>query len=401
VLDVDTYDKAENVAAERYPNRILQAFYPEMFATLGYPARVKRNDQLWRYIDVMHETRTHFNLEYLLHGMTPEEFELFKKVTKIVDSHTTAQFGMRAHPTAALLRAIHVLRLIKIVTGSARPTVLEIGPGCGYLAVLLVMEGYPYVGTDVVQAFYLYQNHMLSLVAKNLRELVTEDADIMTVGQPEPGTAIHIPWWKWVTLTPDKIKLSAGIMTSNHVLCEMHPSSMAYLTVVAGRILANHPGGGKVVFDNWGYDLLHSHETVAREFAKRGLHVCHDEDAMTAMVLDENARQQLVQASPSPDPWLSVRRQVAEWLGYVPPLKRTAIRMVNFWQQRRPRPAPVFTTSNAPHPLSRQLTSGRKEVIAAATIQEAEVHAFLASHFGDRPPQHSDEAFLDLIGTRY
>ena len=109
MLDVDTYDKAENVAAERYPNRILQAFYPEMFATLGYPARVKRNDQLWRYIDVMHETRTHFNLEYLLHGMTPEEFELFKKVTKIVDSHTTGQFGMRAHPTAALLRAIHVL----------------------------------------------------------------------------------------------------------------------------------------------------------------------------------------------------------------------------------------------------------------------------------------------------
>jgi hypothetical protein len=70
VLDVETYDAAESAAAEAYPNRILQAFYPEMFAAVGYPGRVGSVHQLWRYIDVMHETRTEFNAEHLLRGLT-------------------------------------------------------------------------------------------------------------------------------------------------------------------------------------------------------------------------------------------------------------------------------------------------------------------------------------------
>jgi hypothetical protein len=84
VLDVDTYDVAERAAAQKYPNRILQAFYPEMFATLGYPTRVECVGQLWRYVDLMRETRTHYNVEVLLQGLTTEEFELFKRVTRMV-----------------------------------------------------------------------------------------------------------------------------------------------------------------------------------------------------------------------------------------------------------------------------------------------------------------------------
>jgi hypothetical protein len=423
VLDVETYEAAESAASEAYPNRILQAFYPEMFATVGYPGRVGSVRQLWRYIDVMHETRTEFNAEHLLRGLTAEEFELFKSVTRLVDEHASRQFGIRAHPTAALLRAIHVLRLIKIVTGEARPTVLEVGPGCGYLAMLLIMEGFPYVGTDVVQAFYLYQHQMLSLVTKDLRDLVVENQNILSVDQPEPGTAIHIPWWKWVTLTPERIALSAGIMTSNHVLCEMHPSSMAYLAVVGRKILSNHPGGGTVVFDNWGYDLLHSHETVAKKFADNGLHVCHDEDTMTAMVLTENAGRWLGKVGPAAPPPTPVPAPVAALkhrlrgrasavLGYVPPLKRLAIRVRDFWQRRSPPTLfapPVLTPDvstpvdcKGAHPLSMKLTSGRSAVMAKATIHLPELRAFLVSHFDDKPaPQLLDETFLDLIGTRF
>jgi hypothetical protein len=426
VLDVETYDAAESAAAEAYPNRILQAFYPEMFATVGYPGRVGSVRQLWRYIDVMHETRTEFNTEHLLHGLTAEEFELFKRVTRLVDEHAARQFGIRAHPTAALLRAIHVLRLIKIVTGSARPTVLEVGPGCGYLAMLLIMEGFPYVGTDVVQAFYLYQHQMLSLVAKDLRELVVENHNILTVDQPEAGTAIHIPWWKWVTLTPERISLSAGIMTSNHVLCEMHPSSMAYLAVVGRKILSNYPGGGKVVFDNWGYDLLHSHETVAKKFADNGLHVCHDEDTMTAIILTESAGGWLGKVGPlapapaatpapaMPAPALKdhLRRQVSALLDYAPPLKRVAIRVRDFLRRRAPLtshvtpvPPPALSVPEGckdAHPLSIKLTSERAAVIANATIHLPELQVFLESHFDDKPaPQLLDERFLDLIGTRF
>src|SRR5579863_9057409 len=99
-LDVETYDAAEAAAIDRYPIRINQAFFPEMFAAVGYPARVKRSDQLWRFIDVMHETRTHYNMEHLLQGLTQREFELFQDVTCIIDRHATQSYGRRAHATS-------------------------------------------------------------------------------------------------------------------------------------------------------------------------------------------------------------------------------------------------------------------------------------------------------------
>jgi len=440
MLDVGTYDAAEAAAADRLPNRIIQAFYPEMFQTLGYPMRVKSADQLWRYIDVMHETRTNFNMEILLRGLTTEEFELYKRVVKIVDENATKQFGIRAHPTPALLRAIHALRLIKIVTGEARPPVLEVGPGCGYLAMLLVMEGYPYIGTDIAQAFYLYQNHMLSLVATNLHELATEEADILTVAQPKPGTAIHIPWWKWVTLSPQKIKLSAGIMTCNHALCEMHTHSMVYLAVVGRRMLSNFPGGGKFIFENWGYDLLHSRESVAQKFAEYGLQVCHDEYAMTAMVLAEEIAHWSgrpppptaalpdisVPAPAAPPPvesrprWRAFRRRVGAALDVVPPIKRLAVVayirlhrvgthiLARTGNRNEPKKAeqlpvipPVIDSSLALFPLSKRLTEGLAGVIARATVHEPDLEAFLVSYFGGRVPRLPDEIFLEIVGTRY
>ena len=415
MLDVATYDNAETAAADRYSNRIVQAFYPEMFQTLGYPMRVKRADQLWRYIDVMHETRTHHNIEFLLHGMTPEEFELYKRVVKIVDEHAKENFGVRAHPTAALLRALHVLRLIKIVTGESRPTVVEVGPGCGYLAMLLVMEGYPYIGTEVTQAFYLYQSHMLSHVAAELRDLVVEDRDILTIDQPKPGTAIHIPWWKWITLTPEKINLSAGIMTSNHVMCEMHPSSMAYMAVVGRQVLSRHPGGGKFIFENWGYDLLHSPKTVADKFAEHGLIVCHDEYAMSAMVLREEIDRWLgrLPAASHPDGysasklaaeangWRVARQRISSALDKLPPLKRIAV--VGYRQLLKLRmqgPASVIKGPHGAHPLSRQLAEGRAAVIARSAIHEKNIQDFLFSYFEGSVPCLPDEAFFELIGTR-
>ena len=394
MLDVETYDAAETAATDRYGNRIVQAFYPEIFVTLGYPVRVKRNDQLCRYIDLMHETRTSFNIVHLLKGLTTEEFELFKRVTQIVDEHATRQFGMRAHATAALLRALHVLRLIKIVTGDSRPTVLEVGPGSGYLAMLLVMEGYPYIGTDVVQAFYLYQNRMLSQVAKSLRELAAEDGDVLNVEQPAPGTAIHIPWWKWVTLTPEKVRLSAGIMTSNHVLCEMHPSSMAYLSVVGPRILSNHPGGGKFIFEGWGYDLLHSRELVARKFAEHGMRLCHDEYDMSAMLLTDEVEQWLGKPLPKRKPidaplpnaqlsgWPLLRRCVGAVLNYVPPVKRLAHHTLDVLTGSPPlRPLKVVRGPGGAHPLSKQLTEGLTAVIARAKVHDPELQAYLTSYF--------------------
>ena len=418
-LDVESYNAAEAAFADNFSIRVNQAFFPEMFASVGYPARVERTDQLWRYIDVMHETRTNYNVDHLLHGLTASEFDLFKEVTRIVDSHATQHYKRRAHASAALLRAIHVLRLIRIVTGDERPAVLEVGPGCGYLAILLILDGYPYIGTDVAQAFYLYQSHMLSNVAANLTELVVEDGDILSLETPKPGTAIHIPWWKWVTLTPDKTKLSAGIMTSNHCLCEMHPSSFSYLAMLSNRILGRHPSGGKFVFDSWGYDLLHGEDVVLGKFMEHGFRLCHNETAVSAMALAHHIQGWPVYGSITlPGLNVSVEKKgLLETVNRMPRLKKPLVATINRIPGLRrallsllnsPAPptgprtpkssrVPYFRASN---PLSQQLTDGRSAVIDNASIGMAEIEGFLKSHFNGAIPENPDETFFDLIGTR-
>lgn len=427
MLGVEVYDTAEAAAVDRLCNRITQAFYPEMFATLGYPTRVKNAGQLWRFIDVMHETRTRFNVEHLLYGLTAEEFDLFKRVTRIVDEHAQRQFNRRAHASAALLRALHVLRLIKIVTGDERPTVLEVGPGCGYLGMLLLMEGYPYVATDVVQALYLYQSHMLSYVATKLHELAEEDGDILTIEQPSPGTAIHVPWWKWATLTPEKVKLSAGVMTSNHVLCEMHPNSMAYLAVVARRILSNDPKGGTFVFENWGYNLLHSEFSVLDKFMINGFRLCHNERLMSAMALADRIggwETYDPHAAPAKEPTAGPAENVTganillrKVLNRVPALGGRLTTILDDLERSKQRStaaradiAGPCSATSAPtersrvpefkpgNPLSLRLTDGLTAIIRQANVTEADIQGFLSVHFGSDVPRHADEDFFGLIG---
>lgn len=412
LLNVECYNSAEAAAADKNSIRVNQAFFPEMFATVGYPARVERTDQLWRYIDVMHETRTNYNMDVLLHGLTAHEFDLFKEVTRIVDSHATQHYGRRAHASASLLRAIHVLRLIKIATGDDRPAVLEVGPGCGYLAMLLVLEGYPYIGTDIAQSFYLYQSHMLSHVATNLMEMVVEDGDILSLETPKPGTAVHIPWWKWVTLSPEQIKLSAGIMTSNHCLCEMHANSFAYLARVSNQILGRHPNGGKFVFDSWGYDLLHSEQVVLAKFVEHGFRLCHNDVGVSAMVLEKFAQgwpvYGVVAAAAAP----AEKRTILDTMNQMPWMKRPLVAAIKRFPRVRqalislllPAQLSVTGSTQVPqykgdNPLSLKLTSGLNSTFAAGTLGTPDLMKFLKDHFGGTVPEHPDEAFFRIIGT--
>ena len=58
---------------------------------------------------------------------------------------------------------------------------------------------------------------------------------------------------------------------------------------------------------------------------------------------------------------------------------------------------PDFKAAN---PLSRQLTEGRKSVAGQASIKLPEIQSFLKSYFDGQVPQHPDEVFFDLIGTK-
>ncbi len=66
LLSVNEYNAIESNAIKGLPNRIIGAFQPVAFNLLGYPAHVKGEKELYKFIDVMHEG------EYLSNRMKTE-----------------------------------------------------------------------------------------------------------------------------------------------------------------------------------------------------------------------------------------------------------------------------------------------------------------------------------------
>jgi hypothetical protein len=401
LLDAKIYDAAEAAGARQCPNAILQAFQPDEFGRVGYPMRVTSNGELWRYVDVMHEKRKHHTIRFLLRGLTSSEFELFKTVTRIVDEYAQRQFGIRAQATAALLQAMHASRILRIVAGNERPTILEVGPGCGYLGMLLVLQGFPYVATEITQAFYLYQSHMLAQVATVLRELAVDSGDILTLEQPKAGEVVHVPWWKWVTANTDDVTLSVGILTVNHALCEMHPNSVAYLAAIGRKLLSNYAAGGALVFEGWGSDLFHSQNDVLRTLMATGFVLRHnEEDFVTAMELAAASRGEASSRAKSLNKkdllrlilqrFPNTEKRVRHFSNRIPRIKQNLGKLLEGTSSR----VGYYRGGSA---LSRHLREGRKLMDKEIVVHEPELDRFLNSYFGGSIPISGDEAFYQSL----
>ncbi len=57
MLTVEKYEARERDALTTLPNRVVEMVNPVVFAAEGYPTRLRSDSELWKYLDVMHETR--------------------------------------------------------------------------------------------------------------------------------------------------------------------------------------------------------------------------------------------------------------------------------------------------------------------------------------------------------
>lgn len=262
-LLVEEYDRCESEAVETTPNRVIEAFQPAAFRHVGYPARIRRERELHRYVDTMHELE--FEDDFAaVSGLTTAEFALLRRISEGILTFSRDRFGMSLMARPSVIRSLNVLRHIRHMYRDARPRVFELGPGSGYLGALLMAEGFPYAAMDVSQAFYLFQNHLWknmfgdALVERVGRKVHPEE----DLCQLSPSRCLHMPWWDFAGLRPD---LHAGIdvFVCNRALCEMHPNSLQF-ALKRARTLLEHGGGQTAfVFDGWGSVVANSVTNVA------------------------------------------------------------------------------------------------------------------------------------------
>jgi len=154
------YNKQEEKAVRWMPNRIVEAFQPTTFLSLGYPTRIHDISEISKYADVMHENSLDKIFELFLGGLTEDEFKLIKNLIDVSSDMVFKYTDKFVVPRASLFAALTHLRHIRYFFPDSGSTILEIGPGCGYLGALFSMLGYTYISMDVTQAFYIYQNKL-------------------------------------------------------------------------------------------------------------------------------------------------------------------------------------------------------------------------------------------------
>ena len=245
---VANYNQAERAGRATVSNRAIESFSLELWNTLGYPFKVDSESELWRYHDVMQEGRFNQNLR-LLSNYSDSEFELITKTARQILSFSERQLPIRNSGKHALTRSLYQYQLLMKYRPHNGPLrILEIGPGSGYLGLLLANDGHKYFAMDAAQAFYLYQKKLWS-------DIYGADYFDYSESTSRPDTAkiTHIPWWQFANLSipiPD-----VDVVTINHALTEMHPQAVK--TIFARLYSAWGDTDKKLVLtESWGYDYF-------------------------------------------------------------------------------------------------------------------------------------------------
>jgi hypothetical protein len=278
-LTIQDYNQRELQATDVLPNRVVEMVNPVVYASEGYPLRVRQERTLSRYLDVNHETR--FERDFAgLHegGFTAQEFDWVKRVATLACDYSMQAFGQRLTARSSLSRSLHVFRTINDLVGHQPLRVFEVGPGSGNLGGLFIQNDWGYAATDIAQAFYLLQNRLWNH-ATNGGVIEMAAADTEWDGQVLPEHPVHLPWWEFFSLI-DRTMPSVDVVTCNHALAEMHPNSLAFTLLVAQRLLRGE-GLKFFAFEGWGFEKLHSRDMVIQQFLKNDFCLLHMDEKIT------------------------------------------------------------------------------------------------------------------------
>jgi len=255
MLTPAAYDRAEALAEQGLPNRLIQACRPALFNHINYPAHAASSGALWRWADAMHEGRFEDDFAERLGSLTQEEWAWWRQIARAARALTN---GHPVTPRGALARATIAYRAIR--ARLAPPAlVVEVGPGSGYLTALLGLAGYAVYAVENAQAFYLWQSRLYGA-------LFAEEFCDLALNRYVKGRIVHMPWWKFYAPDPAALEaLPVELVAANHVICEIHRDAAAYLIRLVSIWRA------PLLIEGWGSEALNGADAVQATLRRYGV----------------------------------------------------------------------------------------------------------------------------------
>jgi hypothetical protein len=249
MLTVERYDAAETRALAGLSIPHLMAFRPVAFESVGWPAKVRHDAELLRYVDHNFEAEVPslykpgavFGPIGYRNEFSLDEQSLINAIRDRVAEFTENHFGRRVRPMTNLLvqsGPFRVMQQLASALGQNRLTVFEVGPGAGYLGAMLAQAGHRYLSYDVAQSLYLWQSRLLQAVADpDFIELVGMDTSATETPETHQARVVHLPWWMYVRMLAGT-SLRADVVYSNSNLSEMTNLALRHVLHISRYMLA-------------------------------------------------------------------------------------------------------------------------------------------------------------------
>ncbi|NBW19320.1 MAG: hypothetical protein EBR82_66225 [Caulobacteraceae bacterium] len=198
------YAEAERLAVENIGKDKAERLGLYWWDSAGLDYSASNKNDLIRFHDQMQDGRFTVNIS-LMGELSNKELWMLETAGRIV-----FEFGKTiGKPTAARDAVTRAMYQWKIVAShfDLRNSILEIGPGSGYLGLMAMLAGHDYKAIERASGFYHYQRELWNFAARHIIK----------------GKATHIPWWR---LADEQAFEPVGVATINHAICEIHPDGL-------------------------------------------------------------------------------------------------------------------------------------------------------------------------------
>lgn len=371
LLTIKKYDESERQSIISTPNRIIECVTTQTMAKIGYPVRVSNICELNKYVDCMHEGRFDVTFDNYIHHLTIYEFELIKEVTETIINNSKNNYGVKKIATSSLIRALIIYRMIKHTGVKKDEGILEIGAGNGYLGLLLSADGYRYISTDICQAFYLYQNHIMStLLGKDkILECANHKGKLEDLNN---YLFIHIPWWKFYINSSFLLNLKFKYVITCHMLAEMHINSFKYILTFLKKFLTD--SCGSFLFEGWGSTVEREIFEVNKLFSDYGYVMQHNHPYGTLYTPNENNIKNVLDYSKTKVSNLDSLNEIRE----------------KFHPQ-------IFLNQTK---ISKLICKNETEYKAEQVVNKEDLKEFFKKQYDGKSYLNDDENFLNYIGVK-
>ena len=274
-LEIEAYNLEEECHRDYVGYTEHAAYSTKTFDDFRFPSRMKRNDQLFRYVDWYDEQDLSrldpglfFRDASLETNFTVDEIQLLSRISNAVLYLTEKYCKDRVGVYFNHQGAVGMFRVVQAISSLFKRdaiNVFEVGPGCGYTGSLIGLAGHNYASYDVAQGYYIWQSRLLEELFKSE---FTEFAANPGASFDKVGRVSHIPWWVYMTIYKN-MPVKADVVVSNANLGEMNLASLRYMLRVSNLMLQDSDIG-LFLFANPGCCHINSHLQIEAELEKAG-----------------------------------------------------------------------------------------------------------------------------------